>query len=173
MPEGILVGTRTMSRWKPHRDFAIMTAEGRKGDLMAEVDPIADNQTAMVVAELMTRKEGDVTLSHAVAALLIQSQKQAQELQDIRSSLWSPDALNRRIDVRHEESCRQCPARQYYESLQVQERKRPSMWQILLSKDALLILVIVLFALMSIYVIIGKDGYDSVTGTVNSEMRRE
>lgn len=140
---------------------------------MAEADPIADNQTAMVVAELMTRKEGDVTLSRAVAALLMQSQKQAQELQDIRSSLWSPDALDRRIDARHEETCRKCPARQYYESLQVQERKHPSMWQILLSKDALLILVIILFALMSIYVIIGKDGYDSVTGTVNSEMRRE
>lgn len=127
-----------------------------------EVDPIADNQTAVVIAELMTRKDGDITLSHAVAALLAHAQKSAREIQDIKDSLWSPSALDERIDSRFRELMKA-----EEESRRITASKS-SAWRLLFSKDGLLVFVIVLFALMAMYVIIGKEGYSDVTHTVHT-----
>ena len=136
-----------------------------------EVDPIADNQTNVVIAELMTRKDGDVTLCRAVAALLAQAQKQAKELLEIRSSLWSPDALDRRIDSRHALLCESCPARKHLEKIEEEREKEktvPHWWQVLFSKDGLLIIVVLLFALMCMYMVLGQQGYHDVTTTLHT-----
>lgn len=126
-----------------------------------EVDPIADNQTAVVIAELMTRKDGDITLSHAVAALLAHAQKSAREIQDIKDSLWSPSALDERIDSRFRELMKA-------ENEARSAANKGSAWRLLFSKDGLLVFVVVLFALMAMYVIIGKEGYSDVTHTVHT-----
>lgn len=132
-----------------------------------EVDPIAENQTNVVIAELMTRKDGDITLCHAVAALLSQSQKQARELLEIRSSLWSPDALDRRIDSRHSAMCDACPARQKMLE-EEREAKKSAWWHMVFSKDGLLIIVVLLFALMCMYMVLGQQGYRDVTTTLHT-----
>ena len=126
-----------------------------------DVDPIADNQTAVVIAELMTRKDGDITLSHAVAALLAHAQKSAREIQDIKDSLWSPSALDERIDSRFRELMKA-------ENEVRNAANKGSMWRLLFSKDGLLVFVVVLFALMAMYVIIGKEGYSDITHTVHT-----
>ena len=135
-----------------------------------DVDPIAENQTNVVIAELMTRKDGDTTLCRAVAALLAQSQKQARELLEIRSSLWSPDALDRRIDSRHSTMCEACPARQRMleEEKEASKRHHGSWWYMVFSKDGLLLIVVLLFALMCMYMVLGQQGYHDVTTTLHT-----
>lgn len=133
-----------------------------------EVDPIADNQTNVVIAELMTRKDGDTTLCRAVAALLAQAQKQAKELLEIRSSLWAPDALDRRIDSRHALLCESCPVKKSFE--QAESAKSAShWWQLVFSKDGLFALIVIFFALMCMYMVLGQQGYRDVTTTLQTK----
>lgn len=139
-----------------------------------EMDPIAENQTSVMIAKLTTRTDGDVELNHAVAALLSASQRQAKELIEIKSSLWSPDALDSRIAAKHSAECRECVARKWVEDYRkkitadAEDRKKPSLWSFLLSERGLLVIVVVLFALMCARMVLGPQGYRDVTTTMGT-----
>lgn len=139
-----------------------------------ETDPIAENQTNVMIAKLTTRSDGDVELNHAVAALLSSSQRQARELLEIKSSLWSPDALDRRIIDKHNNQCSMCSVRKWVETYrekieadQKDTKKSPGLWTFLMSERGLLVIVVILFALMCARMMLGSDGYKDVTGTMH------
>lgn len=147
-----------------------------------EPDPIAENQTDVTISLLMARKDGDVVMSRAVAALLAHSKKLGAELQEVKSSMWSPDALDRRIKENHETGCRECTVRKWVEDYQKQlehdDRERakaakPSLWSFLLSERGLLVIVVILFALMCARTILGPQGYYDVTHTMKESGERK
>ena len=142
-----------------------------------DTDPIADNQTELTINKLLNRKDGDPLLNQAVAAMLLSMTKLISEVATIKRDLWKPETLEKMIDQHHQRSCLECPTRkmvQYWEELDKRKKDaraeadgRP-WWQYVFSKDGLLVIVILLFALMSIYSIIGKEGYREVTNTVKT-----
>lgn len=139
-----------------------------------EMDPIAENQTNVMIAKLTTRTDGDVELNHAVAALLSASQRQARELVEIKSSLWSPDALDNRIVSKHSAECNGCTVRKWVEdyrkklATEAEDQNKPSLWSFLLSERGLLVIVVILFALMCARQILGPQGYRDVTTTMRT-----
>ena len=133
-----------------------------------ETDPIADNQTELMINKLLSRNEGDPLLNQAVAALLLSVTKMISEVATIKRDLWKPDELGKEIDQHHSSACLECPTRKFVEYWDQQRKTKEdkrSWVQAILSKDGLLIILVLLFALMSIYSTIGKEGYQTVTHT--------
>lgn len=131
-------------------------------------DPIADNQTELMINKLLNRNEGDPLLNQAVAALLLSVTKMISEVATIKRNLWKPDELGKEIDQHHSSACLECPTRKFVEYWDQQRKTKEdkrSWVQAILSKDGLLIILVLLFALMSIYSTIGKEGYQTVTHT--------
>lgn len=134
-----------------------------------DTDPIADNQTELMINKLLNRNEGDPLLNQAVAALLLSVTKMIMEVSTIKRDLWKPDELDKKIDQHHSRVCLECPTRkivEYWEKQHSQKDEVKRSWvQAVFSKDGLLIILVLLFALMSIYATIGKEGYQTVTHT--------
>lgn len=143
-----------------------------------ESDPIAENQTDVTIATLMSRTDGDPLMNKAVASLLAYTKKLGAEIAEVRASLWSPDALDRRIEAKHESECRGCEVRKWVEdykrtlkdngSKQATSAK-PSLWSFLMSERGLMFMmfvVIVFFALMCARLVLGREGYRDVTHTM-------
>lgn len=134
-----------------------------------ETDPIADNQTELMINKLLNRNEGDPILNQAVAAMLLSMTKLMGEVANIKRNLWKPDELDKRIDQHHSRACLECPTRkmvEYWDKQRKQKDDDKRTWvQTIFSKDGLLVILVLLFALMSIYATIGKEGYQTVTHT--------
>lgn len=134
-----------------------------------DTDPIADNQTELMINKLLNRNEGDPLLNQAVAALLLSVTKMISEVATIKRDLWKPDELDKKIDQHHSRACLECPTRklvEYWEQQRKQKDEDKRTWvQAIFSKDGLLVILVLLFALMSIYATIGKEGYQTVTRT--------
>lgn len=134
-----------------------------------ETDPIADNQTELMINKLLNRNEGDPLLNQAVAAMLLSMTKLMGEVANIKRDLWKPDELDKRIDQHHSRACLECPTRkmvEYWDKQRKQKDDDKRTWvQTIFSKDGLLVILVLLFALMSIYATIGKEGYQTVTHT--------
>ena len=132
-------------------------------------DPIADNQTELMINKLLNRNEGDPLLNQAVAALLLSVTKMISEVATIKRDLWKPDELDKKIDQHHSSACIECPTRKLVEywdqQCKTKDEDKRSWVQAIFSKDGLLIILVLLFALMSIYSTIGKEGYQTVTHT--------
>lgn len=138
-----------------------------------EPDPIAENQTDVTIATLMTRDDGDPLMNRAVASCLAYVKKLGVEMADMKASLWSPDSLDRLISAKHERSCGGCDVRKWVEEFKAEQKRRasaaaakPSLWSLLLSERGLLIIVVVLFALMCARLTLGPQGYQDVTTTM-------
>lgn len=134
-----------------------------------DTDPIADNQTELMINKLLNRNEGDPLLNQAVAALLLSVTKMISEVAMIKRDLWKSDELDKKIDQHHSRACLECPTRklvEYWEQQRKTKDEDKRTWiQAIFSKDGLLIILVLLFALMSIYATIGKEGYQTVTRT--------
>lgn len=144
-----------------------------------EPDPIAENQTDVTIATLMTRDEGDPLMNKAVASLLAYTKKLGMELAEVKASLWSPDALDRRIEMKHESECRGCSVRKWVEDYkrQLEDKSKqaavskPSLWSFLMSERGLMFMmfiVIVFLTLMCARLVLGQEGYRDVTHTMKS-----
>lgn len=137
-----------------------------------EPDPIAENQTDVTIATLMARKDGDLLMNQAVASTLAYVKRLGAELTEVKASLWSPDALDRRIEAKHESKCRGCTVRKWVEDyrrkLDDEKEKRtaaakPSLWSFLLSERGLLVIVVVILTLAFVRMSLGQQGYRDVT----------
>lgn len=140
-----------------------------------ENDPIAENQTELTIAKLTNRQEGDPLLNQAVAAILLSLTKLTAEMAAVKRDLWKPNDLENLIDKRHLSACKECPTRKTVELWEaerqhdIRERAKNSQqgfWSLLFSKEGILIIVILLFALLSIYMTAGRDGYNDIVNTV-------
>ena len=78
-------------------------------------DPIADNQTELMINKLLNRNEGDPLLNQAVAVLLLSVTKMISEVATIKRDLWKPDELGKEIDQHHSSACLECPTRKIVE----------------------------------------------------------
>ena len=74
-------------------------------------DPISDNETDTAIILLTTGRASDEIRDKATAALLHGLQKLGGVVNEMRSSLWTAEDLNRLIDSRHKEACRDCPTK--------------------------------------------------------------
>ena len=132
-------------------------------------DPIADNQTELMINKLLSRNDGDQLLNQAVAALLLSVTKVISGVATIKLDLWKPDELAKKINQHHNIACLECPTRKlvgYWDQQRKTKDDDKRSWiQAIFSKDGLLIILALLFALMSIYSTIGKEGYQTVTHT--------
>ena len=144
-----------------------------------ENDPIAENQTDVTIATLMARKDGDLLMNQAVAATLAYMKKLGNELAEVKSSLWSPDALDKLIKSKHDSECRECGVRKWVENYQRklehdgEEKARapkPSLWSFLLSERGLLVVVILVITFAYVRLTLGQQGYKDVTGTASQLM---
>lgn len=138
-----------------------------------DTDPIADNQTELTINKLLNRTDGDPLLNQAVAAMLLSLTKLISEVANIKRDLWKPETLDRIISEKHSRACLECPTRKMVEVWEKQKQIKAEQdgrpwWQLVFSKDGLLVIVILLFSLMCIYSIIGKEGYREVTQTMKS-----
>lgn len=137
-----------------------------------EPDPIAENQTDVTIATLMARKDGDLLMNQAVASTLAYVKKLGSELTEVKASLWSPDALDKRIEAKHESECRGCSVRKWVEDYRKKldddkEKRaaaaRPSLWSFLLSERGLLVIIVVIVTLAYVRLTLGQQGYHDVT----------
>lgn len=137
-----------------------------------EPDPIAENQTDVTIATLMARKDGDLLMNQAMASTLAYVKRLGAELAEVKASLWSPDALDRRIEMKHESECRGCSVRKWVEDyrkkLDDEKEKRiaaakPSLWSFLLSERGLLVIVVIIVTLAYARLTLGQQGYRDVT----------
>lgn len=133
-------------------------------------DPIADNQTELTIATLMSRTDGDPVLDRAVAAILNGMQKMGREIGQMKSEMWTKDALTRFVDARHAVLCQTCPSRKYVESLRTSEGsgRKTTLMQALTSPMVMLFIVTILSLLLTVYVLVGREGYKDITGTVKA-----
>lgn len=135
---------------------------GQKG-YQVEPDPIAENQTDVTIATLMKRDDGDVLMNRAVAALLAYTKKLGAEVADIKSSMWTPDALDSKIKSVHANECKECPVRKWFDSQQRTAAAKPSLWSFLLSERGLLVIVVIIMTLAYVRLTLGQQGYRDVT----------
>lgn len=93
----------------------------------------------------------------------------------MKRDLWKPNDLENLIDKRHISACKECPTRKMVELWEaerqhdIRERAKngqQGFWSLLFSKEGILIIVILLFALLSIYMTAGRDGYNDIVNTV-------
>lgn len=131
-----------------------------------EPDPIAENQTDVTIATLMTRSDGDPLMNKAVASVLAYTKRLGAEMAEIKASLWSPDALDRRIEAKHESECKECEVRKWMiehrREARDQETRKPSLWSFLLSERGLLVVVVIIVTLAYARLTLGQQGYRDV-----------
>lgn len=84
-------------------------------------DPISDNETDTAIILLTTGKASDEIRDKATAALLHGLQKLGGVVNEMRSSLWTAEDLNRLIDGRHNDACRDCPAKKALDEMKAKK----------------------------------------------------
>ena len=131
-------------------------------------DPISDNQTELMISRLSNRTDGDPLLNQAVAAMLLSLTKLIDEVANIKRSLLANETLERMIEEHHKRLCDKCQVKADVAALKASRTKPAKWWQAAFSKDGLLVIVVLLFALMCVYATIGREGYRTVTGTLRS-----
>ena len=135
-------------------------------------DPIAENQTDVTIATLMSRTDGDPLMNRSMASVLAYMKKLGTEITEIKSSLWSPDALDRMVTAQHRSECQGCEVRKWVDDAKREQARnkndKPSLWSFLLSERGLLVIVVILFALMCTRMMLGSEGYRDVTQTMRS-----
>jgi hypothetical protein len=87
-------------------------------------DPISDNETDTAIILLTTGKASDEIRDKATAALLHGLQKLGGVVNEMRSSLWTAEDLNRLIDARHNEACRNCPAKKSLDEINAKKAQK-------------------------------------------------
>lgn len=87
-------------------------------------DPISDNETDTAIILLTTGKASDEIRDKATAALLHGLQKLGGVVNEMRSSLWTAEDLNRLIDARHNEACRNCPTKKTLDEINANKAKK-------------------------------------------------
>lgn len=153
------------------------------------IDPIAENQTELMILTLNNRQDGDKMLNQAVAAILLSMTKVSAEftgmkaeIQTMKAELWKPKDLDDHIAKVHTEACRMCPTRRFVEIMEIQQKhdereaaakkQAATGWSavlaFLLSERGLLAIVVLLFALMCLRMTLGQQGYQDVTQTMRS-----
>lgn len=137
-----------------------------------EPDPIAENQTDVTIATLMTRADGDPLMNKAVASVLAYTKRLGAEMSEIKASLWSPDALDRMIAAKHKSACGECEVRkwmlEHQRETKDQETRKPSLWSFVFSERGLLTIVVIILTLAFVRQSLGKEGYQDVTHTMRS-----
>ena len=93
------------------------------------IDPIAENQTELMILTLNNRQDGDKMINQAVAAILLSMTKVSAEftgmkteIQTMKAELWKPKDLDEHIEKIHAESCRMCPTRRFVEIMEMQQK---------------------------------------------------
>lgn len=153
------------------------------------IDPIAENQTELMILTLNNRQDGDKMINQAVAAILLSMTKVSAEftgmkaeIQTMKAELWKPKDLDDHIAKVHTEACRMCPTRRFVEIMEIQQKhdekeaaakkQAATGWSavlaFLLSERGLLAIVVLLFALMCLRMTLGQQGYQDVTQTMRS-----
>ena len=137
-----------------------------------EPDPIAENQTDVTIATLMTRADGDPLMNKAVASVLAYTKRLGAEMAEIKASLWSPDALDHMIAAKHKSACGECEVRkwmlEHQRESKDQETRKLSLWSFVFSERGLLTIVVIILTLAFVRQSLGKDGYQDVTHTMRS-----
>ena len=129
-----------------------------------EPDPIAENQTDVTIATLMARKDGDLLMNQAMASALAYMKKLGSELQEVKTSLWTPSSLDERIKSVHESECKECPVRKWFDGQQQRTTApKPTLWSLLLSERGLLVIVVIIVTLAYARLTLGQQGYHDVT----------
>ena len=126
-------------------------------------DPIAENQTELTISRLLNGSADDKIRDHATAALLSTVQTLAQELGEVKSSLWQLPDLERIIDKRHRESCDHCPARRQYEEEKNKKKNSKSVIEAICSPMVMLFIITILSLLTAVYTLTGAKGVESIT----------
>ena len=159
------------------------------------IDPIAENQTELMILTLNNRQDGDKMINQAVAAILLSMTKVSAEftgmkaeIQTMKAELWKPKDLDDHIAKVHTEACRMCPTRRFVEIMEIQQKHDEkeaaakketaakkqdatgwsAVFAFLLSERGLLAIVVLLFALMCLRMTLGQQGYQDVTQTMRS-----
>ena len=145
------------------------------------VDIIAESQTESVLSILDRGDADDKVRDQVSAALLRALTRVSQELNDIKTSLWQPDDLQRVIDDRHDKRCRECPAKKMAEEqLRIQRAgaahvndENPQgvlQWILHLAGNSGFQFFILMILLISsfVYLTTGKGGVEAAKGTVNT-----
>ena len=150
------------------------------------VDIIAESQTESVLSILDRGDADDKVRDQVSAALLRALTRVSQELTDIKTSLWQPDDLRRVIDERHDQRCKECPAKRMAEerlrlqrvSAQESANQQHSsnqpqgviQWILHLAENSGFQFFILLLLLISsfVYLTTGKGGVEAAKGTVNT-----
>lgn len=139
-----------------------------------EPDPIAENQTDVTIATLMTRADGDPLMNRAVASVLAYTKRLGAEMAEIKASLWSPDALDRMIATKHKSACGECEVRkwmlEHQRETKDQETRKPSLWSFLLSERGLLVIVVIIVTLAYARLTLGQQGYRDVMQPVSERI---
>ena len=153
------------------------------------IDPIAENQTELMILTLNNRQDGDKMINQAVAAILLSMTKVSAEftgmkaeIQTMKAELWKPKDLDDHIAKVHTEACRMCPTRRFVEIMEIQQKHDEkeaaakkqaatgwsAVFAFLLSERGLLAIVVLLFALMCLRMTLGQQGYQDVMQTMRS-----
>lgn len=140
-------------------------------------DIIAESETERVLSTLERGDADDKVRDRVSAALLRALTRMSTELADIRENLWKPDDLRRVIDERHDQKCRECPAKKLVdESLHAAtapKRDQPQgmiPWLInLMSNNSFQFFILLLFLIAAfVYLTTGKGGVDAARETLST-----
>lgn len=132
---------------------------------MAEYDPIAENQTDQVIAELNTRADGDPLVNKALAAALRYMQKQGAKMDDMEKKLWTESDLDRIITQRHNALCANCPAKRAAEQASSPSKQHTTWISVLTNPSFVLSAIALLTVLMMLRMLGGQVAYRDVIQT--------
>ena len=127
-------------------------------------DILADNQTESVLT-LLDRGEADEATRNRVSAALLRAQtRMMNQLDDIRTNLWSRSDLEVLVDERHRRHCECCPAKKYLEDRGKPAETPKQHWLIaLLSSESFRLFILAAILVWAvIYLSSGRDGVDAV-----------
>jgi len=135
-------------------------------------DIIADNQTAAAISKLRRGEATDSLRDEVSAALLSSVQTIIAELDEMKRSMWTPQALRNAIDDRHNALCSGCPTRAWVEAKKLAENaaalndrhdKKGSWFTELIRSESLRYFILILLLVWAvIYIKTGVEGVESV-----------
>lgn len=151
-----------------------MFTTGGSEDIEMAKDIIADNQTAAAISKLRRGEATDSLRDEVSAALLSSVQTIIAELDEMKRSMWTPQALRNAIDDRHNALCSGCPTRAWVEAKKLAENaaalsqktesKGKTSWlvEIVKSESLRYFILILLLVWAVIYIKTGVDGMEAV-----------
>lgn len=127
-------------------------------------DILADNQTESVLT-LLDRGEADEATRNRVSAALLRAQtRMMNQLDDIRTHLWTQSDLEALVDDRHRKYCEKCLAKKCAEVQGKQADAPKQHWLIaLFSSESFRLFILASILIWAvIYLSSGKGGVDAV-----------